>query len=119
MIKSFEIVADESVDYSIINLLREAGFAVYSIAETNPSSTDSVVLKIAVKNNSLLLTEDKDFGELVYRFNMKHCGILLIRLIEFSSADKAELVLLAIQKHHEKLMNFFSVLDEKKIRTRK
>jgi predicted nuclease of predicted toxin-antitoxin system len=117
--KPFDIVADESVDYSIIKLLRESGFIVYSIAESVPSITDADVLKIAVKNKSLLITEDKDFGELVHRFNMKHCGILLIRLIKFSSAEKASLVLLALNKHLNRLMNVFSVLDNRKIRTRK
>lgn len=117
--KLFEIVADESVDYSIIKLLRESGFIVYSIGETTPSLTDIAVLKVAVKNNSLLITEDKDFGELVYRLNMKHCGILLIRLVEFNSVEKASLVLLAVKKHYNKLINTFSVLDNKRIRTRR
>lgn len=117
--KPFDIVADESVDHNIVIILRDAGFNVYSITETNSSISDAAVLKIAVKNKSLLLTEDKDFGELVYRFNMKHCGILLIRLIEFNSVEKASLVLMAMEKHFHKLVNVFSVLDKKRIRTRK
>lgn len=117
--KPFDIVADESVDHNIVIILRDAGFTVYSITETTPSISDAAVLKIAVKNKSLLLTEDKDFGELVYRFNMKHCGILLIRLVEFNSVEKASLVLMAMEKHFHKLVNVFSVLDKKRIRTRK
>ena len=119
--KPFDIVADESVDHNVVIILRDAGFTVYSITETNPSISDAAVLKIAVKNKSLLLTEDKDkdFGELVYRFNMKHCGILLIRLVEFNSVEKASLVLMAMEKHFHKLVNVFSVLDKKRIRTRK
>ena len=117
--KQIKIVADESVDYSIVLLLRNAGYSIYSISEKSPSVTDSAVLKTAVKNKSLLITEVKDFGELVYRLNMKHCGILLIRLIEFTSAEKADLVLLTIEKHFPKLINVFSVLDKKRIRIRK
>lgn len=76
-------------------------------------------MEIAVKNRSLLLTEDKDFGELVYRFKMNHFGILLIRLVNYSSSEKAELVLLTLKKHSDKLKNVFSVLDERKIRIRR
>ncbi len=117
--KPYQIVADESVDFSIIRLLRNSGINVLAIAEKHSSVTDKEVLKIAVNNRALLLTEDKDFGELVYRFNLHHTGILLIRLVEFDSAEKAALVLLAIQKHYKKLINTFSVLDKRKIRTRK
>ena len=117
--KHYQIVADESVDFSVIRLLRESGISVLAIAEKHSSVTDKEVLKIAVSNKALLLTEDKDFGELVYRFNLQHSGILLIRLIEFDSIEKATLVLLAIQKHYKRLINTFSVLDKRKIRTRR
>jgi predicted nuclease of predicted toxin-antitoxin system len=61
------IVADESVDFGIISLLRQKGIEVLSIAEKNFGIKDEEVLTIAVKNQSLLITEDKDFGELTYR----------------------------------------------------
>lgn len=117
--KAFDIVADESVDYLIITLLRKSGLRVFSIAEESPSITDEAVLKVAVKNKSLLITEDKDFGELVHRFGMKHSGILLIRLIELDSAEKANLVLTTVNKHFRNLVNVFSVLDKRQIRTRR
>ncbi len=79
---------------------------------------DDKVLSLAVKNNATLITEDKDFGELVYRFKMKHCGILLIRLIDFTSDEKANLVLKAVTQHYKVLKNIFSVLDKKRIRIR-
>ena len=113
------IIADESVDFNIVKLLRNNGYSVHAIAESNAAISDEDVLEIAVKNKSLLLTEDKDFGELVYRFKMKHYGILLIRLTNYTSAEKAELVALTLSKHFGKLKNVFSVLDERRIRIRK
>jgi predicted nuclease of predicted toxin-antitoxin system len=117
--KPIRLVADESVDFSIVRLLRINGYDVLSIAESNSSLTDTAVLALAAKNKSLLLTEDKDFGELVFRLKMNHNGILLIRLINFSSTEKANLVLLTLKKHYAKLPHVFSVLDERKIRIRK
>ena len=113
------LIADESVDFNIVKLLRDNGYSVYAIAESNSSISDEEVLKKAVKDKSLLITEDKDFGELVYRFKMKHFGILLIRLVNYSSSEKAELVVLTLKKHADSLKNAFSVLDERRIRIRR
>lgn len=115
---AFSIVADESVDFHIIVALRDSGVSVFSIAEHNPSVSDAEVLAIAVEHNTLLLTEDKDFGELVYRFRMKHCGILLIRLIESNSGQKAKLTCSVIAQYLNELKNAFAVLDESQLRIR-
>lgn len=50
--------------------------------EQSPSASDAEVLAIAFKRNALLITEDKDFGELVFRFQKPHKGILLIRILQ-------------------------------------
>ncbi len=80
-----EIVADESVDFRIVVQLREKGMQVYSVIEELQSAKDEVVLRIAYQYKALLLTEDKDFGELVFRLQMPHSGILLIKIEEAQS----------------------------------
>ena len=60
---SYQIIADESVDYRIVVKLRESGLTVYAISEQQPSIKDDAVLAIACDNNALLITEDKDFEE--------------------------------------------------------
>jgi predicted nuclease of predicted toxin-antitoxin system len=108
------IVADESVDSRIVEKLRATGISVFSIAENQSSITDKQVLEIAVSKNALLITEDKDFGELVFRFQLEHKGILLLRLI-----DKPKNIEVAVQiiiEHFSGLLNNFSVLNENKLR---
>jgi len=117
--RNIEIVIDESVDYTVIKKLRANGFAVYSICEEQSSLSDKKVLEIAAMNSALLITEDKDFGELVYRLKLRHTGILLVRMIEADSEEKSEAVLKTILKYYDDLLNNFSVLDNKKIRVRK
>ena len=112
------ILADESVDYQIVKALRQVGYSVLAIVEISPSISDAAVLEMAVENNALLLTEDKDFGELVYRLGMEHCGILLIRLTEYSSQEKTKVTVSAIQKYYDQLKNTFAVLNENKLRVR-
>ena len=60
-------LADENVDFPIIARLRELDYSVQSIAEDCPSLNDTQVLQWALERDAVLLTEDKDFGELVFR----------------------------------------------------
>lgn len=109
----FSIVADESVDFRIVTYLRERGFLIFAICESTPSISDDEVLKIAVGYNALLLTEEKDFGELVFRLQLPHQGILLIRIEEPSS--KINKVAEAIISFYPQLIGKFSVIDENRL----
>ncbi len=111
-----DIVADESVDFGIVKTVRSRGFKVYSIAESNSGINDVDVLQIAIQQNSLLLTEDKDFGELTYRLQIEHKGILLIRLTGIERNMRIKLVEKVLSKHFNELINKFSVLKETGLR---
>lgn len=111
-------VADENFDFTVVNQLREKGFSVLAIAESFFSVADPQVLQIAVDRNSILLTEDKDFGELVHRLRMSHCGILLVRLLKISSQEKSRRVCEVIEKQGIELINSFSVLSNEQLRIR-
>jgi len=62
------------------------------VAELSPSVADEEVLRQANGRNALLLTADKDFGELVFRQRLVHSGVILLRLAGLANATKAELV---------------------------
>lgn len=110
------LVADESVDFGIICRLREIGTEVISISEEFSGIKDSEVLKVAADYQYLLITEDKDFGELTYRLKLVHCGILLIRLSDIIRKERIELVAEIIGKHFDKLQGNFSVLSKSGLR---
>ena len=74
-----KIVADESLDGRIIDGLRLADHDVLAFAEASPGAADEEVLASADSEGVLLLTVDKDFGELVYRRQLAHCGVMLLR----------------------------------------
>lgn len=110
------IVADESVDSGIIIKLRQKGIEVLSISEVSSGIKDEEVLKIAFNNKCLLITEDKDFGELTYRLKYSHNGILLIRLNEIQRPSRIEIISETIERHFKELHNNFSVLDKRGLR---
>ncbi len=109
-----QIVADESVDFRIVTQLRERGLQVYSISEQVPSSKDEVVLKFAYDNGALLLTEDKDFGELVFRLRMPHAGVLLVKIE--NAQQKIPLVVETVIRNYSGMIDKFSVIDGSKLR---
>jgi predicted nuclease of predicted toxin-antitoxin system len=71
-----KLVADESVDRQIVERLRHEGHDTTYVAELSPSITDEQVLLEANNRKAILLTEDKDFGELVYRLGRVHAGVV-------------------------------------------
>ena len=110
-------VADENMYFEIVKALRELDFEVYSIAESNFSISDTEVLKIAFELNAILLTQDKDFGELIYRFKLPNHGVILLRLSPELGITKIKMkVLDLILNHKEALFNTFTVIDKEKIR---
>jgi hypothetical protein len=62
-----KLLADEGVDAAIVTRLRSDGHDVVYVAELSPGITDEAVLELANANERILVTTDKDFGELVFR----------------------------------------------------
>lgn len=111
-----KLVVDESVAYEIVEKLKESGFEVLSILEISPGIDDEEVLELALKEEAILVTEDKDFGELTYRLRKSSHGILLIRLIGVSEVEKTKIVIDAVKSHLEDIRNNFAVLSSNKLR---
>ena len=72
-------LADESCDFNVVRALREAGFDVLPVVEITPRATDARVIELATLADRILLTEDKDFGQLVYASTETTPGVVLIR----------------------------------------
>ncbi len=113
------LVADEGLDYPILLALRKEGHFVYSVLENLAAALDEDVLKIANQQNSVLITTDKDFGELVYRLNKISSGIILLRLEGLDMSRKIQLVLSAVQMHENEFANSFTVITGHNIRIRR
>lgn len=112
------LLADESVDHRLIIYLRNQHFDVISILEESSGISDTEVLEKAFNNNALLLTEDKDFGDLAIRFRKPSHGILLLRFTNEDIEERSRALVSAIKKHSKKLQTSISVLTIQKIRIR-
>lgn len=111
-------VADESVDYPIVLRLRQEKHKVWAVAEMEPGIADTVVLDIANQQGVVLITGDKDFGELVFRDKRYAFGVILLRLAGLTALEKADLVASAINQYSDKLENAFAVIGPRSVRIR-
>ncbi len=109
---------DESVDFQIVEILRKNKYSLIYISEMDPGISDDIIFDIANKNNSLLITADKDFGEFVFRQHLIPSGIILIRLAGLSPINKAQMTLTAIKQHISELKKSFTVISPGIVRIR-
>jgi predicted nuclease of predicted toxin-antitoxin system len=96
-------LANEGVDGLIVAAVRDDGHDVRWMAEEVEGRKESVVLEAAVLDARILITEDKDFGELVYRQRLHHRGVVLVRVDGISNMEKSRIVAVAIREREADL----------------
>ena len=111
-----DFLADESVDFRIVTYLRNEGLDVEAIVEMNPGISDEEVLNLANELEVVLLTEDKDFGELTYRLQKPNQGIVLIRLSGVSMEEKLQIIERVVENYIDDLRGKFTVITKDKLR---
>jgi len=111
-------LADESVDRGIVECLRQEGHEVSYVAEMEPGLPDDAVLDAANREAALLLTADKDFGEMVFRQRRFTGGIVLLRLAGLSTDRKARAVAGAVRQQLSELPDSFTVITPGSCRRR-
>ncbi|MCE7928322.1 MAG: DUF5615 family PIN-like protein [Dehalococcoidia bacterium] len=112
------ILADESVAGFIVERLRRDGHHVTFVAETMPGAPDQGVLSAALTESAVLLTADKDFGELVVRLGLETKGVVLTRLSGLPEAAQCNAVSVVFGNHGGELLGSFAVVAPGVVRIR-
>ncbi|MBK9339023.1 MAG: DUF5615 family PIN-like protein [Lewinellaceae bacterium] len=105
-----KFAVDEGVDARIVLYLRSQEHDVWYYAEEERGAADVDILKKAVENECVLVTRDKDFGELAYRDLMVHAGILLLRLEKLPSKLRVATTITFIEENLDRIPGNFIVL---------
>ena len=113
-----KFIADECIDTGLVSSLRIAGYDVTYVTEKGAGISDDEVLRISYNEGRILLTEDKDFGELVYRLKKPCQGIILIRIDVTEKHLKWPRLVNLINKYGTRLPGHFVVVDTEKYRFR-
>ena len=109
-------LADESCDFSAVRALRTAGFDVLAVVERCPGATDDEVIALSVEEGRVLLTEDKDFGQLVFAANRESAGVILIRFPAGARGTLPTRVVQTAEREREALRGAFVVIQPRRTR---
>jgi len=113
------LLADENIDQRLVSSLRLAGISVYSVAESSTGITDEEVMRLSENLGALILTDDKDFGEIVFRKQRSCPGIVLLRLTGVDYSRKADHVIQVMARYGSEMIGKFVVITADRVRIRK
>lgn len=112
-------LANENFPVPSINLLRATGYGVAAIIEDSPGIEDTEVLTRAVHEQRIILTFDRDYGELIFRQRLPApVGIVYMRFTTTSPEEAARRLLIVLSNDLISLEGNFTILDENQVRQR-
>ena len=109
-------LADESCDFSVVRALRAIGYEVLAVGEVTTRSIDSELIEQAYREKRILLTEDKDFGWLVFVSHAETVGVILIRFPGNTRNQLAIVITKLVQERGDEIVNSFVVVQPGQIR---
>jgi predicted nuclease of predicted toxin-antitoxin system len=112
-------LADESCDGAVIRAMRDAGHDVSVVRDTMRGATDRSILDAALRERRLLLTEDKDFGELVFAQGAASLGVLLLRYPQAARSRLASKVVGLVALRGLALVGLFVVIGPSRTRIKR
>jgi len=109
-------LADESCDFAAVRALRAAGHDVIAVAEVARGADDSAVVELARSEGRILLTEDKDFGQLVFAAAHHTAGVILLRWPAAARGTLGSAMVELMAAHGDELPHSFAVVEPGRVR---
>jgi len=113
---TLRFLADESCDFAVVRALRADGYDVFAVSEVTRRSDDSELIEQAHRENRVLLTEDKDFGWLVFVSHVESPGVILIRFPGNARQTLVQAIRQVVREQGEQLVGAFVVTQPGHIR---
>ncbi|MEW6506995.1 MAG: DUF5615 family PIN-like protein [Bacteroidota bacterium] len=113
-----KFLVDENAGFSIIDHLRKQGYDTKSVRELFPARDDIFIMGKAYQEGRAIITNDKDFGYLIFKSNMPAASIILLRFSDETPDLKINAINTILTLPQEKILNHFIVASENKIRIR-
>jgi predicted nuclease of predicted toxin-antitoxin system len=113
-----KLLADENVDAAVVTWLRAEGHDVRYAAEDVQATPDPEVLRIATEQGRILLTSDRDFGEIVFRMGQATVGLILLRLQAASQGARLAMLQPHWPEVERRVVGAFVVVMRDRLRVR-
>ncbi|MDP2753719.1 MAG: DUF5615 family PIN-like protein [Nitrospirota bacterium] len=109
-------LVDVGVGKKVEEWLKENGYDVKTVRSIDPKAKDTEILKIAISESRMVITMDKDFGELVFKSGKSHAGVLILRMEDANGNEKAEIIRKILHEYEDKMKNRFCVFQDGRLR---
>jgi len=96
--------------------LRDQGHDVFSVYDEARGIDDNQVIQKALDQKRILITNDKDFGEKVYKDDRPHVGIILLRLEDERATSKIQVLSHLLEEYSHKISGSFTVVSEQRVK---
>jgi len=110
------LLVDECTGPGIAAWLRKQNHEVFSVFEELRGINDEDIIQKAASENWIIITNDKDFGDKVYREGRLHRGVILLRLSDESSVSKIQVISRLLENYIDRLSDSFVVVTENQVR---
>jgi len=111
-----KLLVDECTGPAVAHWLEQQGHDVFSVYDQARGIDDDRVIEIAQAEGRILITNDRGFGEKVFRERRPHHGVVFLRLANERSANKIRVLDQLIRLHGDAIANHFVVVTDTRIR---
>lgn len=114
-----KFLIDEDLSYKLVAFLAKLGHSAIHTREIKLSLKDFEILKIAIEQKFIILTFDKDFGELVFKKDKSHNGVIFLRLEDQTNKNVMRVLTWLLSTYEDnRFKNKFVTITEKEDRLR-
>jgi predicted nuclease of predicted toxin-antitoxin system len=114
-----KFLIDVGVGTRVDKWLKENGHDTMSVRDVDSRAKDRDILQLAVREDRMIITMDKDFGELVFNSGLAHSGVLILRLEDATGEEKVDVVKAILSEFATSIENKFCVYQNGKLRIRR
>ena len=109
-------VVDECTGPAVASWLRSQDHDVVSVYEDARRMPDELILPLAVREDRIVVTNDKDFGDLIFAHGMAHRGVILLRLGDERAPSKIAAIARVLEGYASQIVGNFVVVTETVVR---
>lgn len=111
-----KFLVDECTGPAVARWLKDQGHNVFSVYDESRGIDDDVVIEKAYSEERILVTNDKDFGEKIFRDKKLHMGVILLRLEDERAYNKIAVIQQLLDSYSDRLHGNFLVVTEQRVR---
>jgi len=114
--KEIKFLADVNIEKPLVDYLLKQGYDIKWVPDYNCEMPDEDLLQLANQEKRIFITNDKDFGDLIFLQKKVSTGTILFRVKGQKSQEKIKLMKKLLMGYRDKLLNHYVVITKAKIR---